>query len=92
MPVVCTQRLKSRKESEALASCIKRTSFEMYLCFRCKKRNAKCVVFNKENSSRCSKCVLRKASCDAKGIPVSKWQALKLETDCLKRKKEVAFA
>jgi hypothetical protein len=64
----------------------------MYPCSRCEKRNTKCVVSDKENSSRYSECVLRKASCDAKGIPVSKWQALELETNCLEHEKEVAFA
>jgi hypothetical protein len=63
----------------------------MFLCSRYEKRNLKCVVFDKENSSRCSECVLRKAKCDAKGIPVSKWQALELETDCLKQESKAAM-
>jgi len=52
-----TQLAKKRKESEALTSCIKRTSFKMFLCSRYEKRNLKYVVSNKENSSYCLKCV-----------------------------------
>jgi hypothetical protein len=72
MLAACTQPTKKRKESEALASRIKCTSFEMFLCSRCKKRNLKCVVLDKESSGRCSECVLRKVSCDVEGILVSK--------------------
>jgi hypothetical protein len=70
MLAVRTQLAKKRKESKALASRIKRTSFEMFPCSGYEKRNLKCIVSNKENSGCCSECVLRKASCDIKGIPV----------------------
>jgi hypothetical protein len=63
----------------------------MFLCSRCKKRNLKCVVFNKENSSCCSECVFYKAKCNVKGILVSKWQSLKLKTDCLEQEEEAAI-
>jgi hypothetical protein len=63
----------------------------MFLCSRCEKRNLKCIVSNKENSGCCSECVLRRAKCNAKGIPVSEWQALKLETDCLKQESKAAM-
>jgi hypothetical protein len=62
---------KKLKERKALALRIKRTGFEMFLCSSCEKSNTKCVVLDKENSSRCLECVLRKAKCDAKGILVS---------------------
>jgi hypothetical protein len=90
--VVCTTLAHKRKESKALASCIKHTSFEMFLCSRCKKRNFKYIVSNKENSGCCSEYVLCKVSCNVKGIPVGEWRTLKVKTDCLKHKKEVAFA
>jgi hypothetical protein len=61
---------KKLKEREALASRIKRTGFEMFPCSSCKKSNTKCVVSDKENSSRCLECVLCKAKYDAKGILV----------------------
>jgi hypothetical protein len=91
MPACQTTPAQKRKESEALASCIKRTGFEMFLCSGCEKRNLKCIVSDKENSGRCSECVLRKAKCDAKGIPVSEWRALELETDRLERESEAAM-
>jgi hypothetical protein len=62
---------KKLKERKALVSRIKRTSFEMFPCSSCEKSNTKCVVSDKENSSRCLEYVLRKAKCDAKGILVS---------------------
>ena len=85
-----TQPAKKRKESEALASRIKRTGFEMFPCSGYEKRNLKCVVSNKENSGRCSECVLQGASCDVEGIPVREQRALELETDCLERESEAA--
>jgi hypothetical protein len=91
MLVVRTTLAHKRKESEALAFRIKRTSFEMFPCSGCKKRNLKCVVSDKENSGCCFKCVLRKAKCNAKGIPVGKWRLLKLETDCLERESKAAI-
>jgi len=72
MLAVRTQPAKKRKESKALASRIKRTSFEMFLCSRCEKQNLKYIVSDKETSSRCSKCVLCKVSCNVEGILVSK--------------------
>jgi hypothetical protein len=84
MLVKHAQLAKKRKESKALASCIKHTSFEMFLCSKYKKRNLKCVVLNKENSGRYSEYVLYKASCNVEGILVGEWRSLKLETDCLK--------
>jgi hypothetical protein len=71
MLVARTQLAKKCKESEALASCIKHTGFEMFLCSRCEKRNTKYVVLNKENSSRCSEYVFCKASCNVEGVLVS---------------------
>jgi hypothetical protein len=71
MLVVCTTLAHKRKESKALTSCIKRTSFEMFLCSRCEKYRSKCVVSNKENSGRCSECVCLGQSCDVKGVLVS---------------------
>jgi hypothetical protein len=71
MPAVCSTLLTKRKELEALASYIERTSFEMFPCSSYEKRNLKCVVSDKENLIRCSKCVLRKAKCNAKGILVN---------------------
>jgi hypothetical protein len=92
MLVVCTTLAQKRKESKALASRIERTSFEMFPCSGCEKRSLKCVVSDKENSSRCFEYVLCRVSCDVKGIPVSKWRSLEVETDCLEHEKEVAFA
>jgi hypothetical protein len=91
MLVVRTQLAKKRKESEALVSCIKHTSFEMFLCSRCEKRNTKCVVLNKENSGRYSKCVLCKDRCNVKGVLVGKWRFLKREEACLEFEKERAL-
>ena len=87
-----TQLAKKRKESKALMSYIKHTSFKMFLCFRYKKQNSKYIVLDKETFSCCSKYVLHKVSCNVKGILVSKQHALKLKTDCLKRKKAIAFS
>jgi hypothetical protein len=67
-----TQLVKKRKKSEALASCIKRTRFEMFPCSRYDKRNFKYVVSNKENSGRCLECVCYKVSYNVKGILISK--------------------
>jgi hypothetical protein len=61
---------KKLKERKALALRIKRTGFEMFPCSFCKKSNTKYVVSDKENSSRCSECVLRGAKCDTEGILV----------------------
>jgi hypothetical protein len=83
---------KNRLERKALASRILHTSFEMFPCSNCEKNNTKCVVLDKENSSRCSECVLCKVKCNVKGVLVSKWRFLELETSCLASKKEVAFA
>jgi hypothetical protein len=91
MLVVHTHPAKKRKESKALVSCIKRTSFEMFLCFRCKRRNTKYVVSNKENSSCCFKCVLCRDCCNVKGIPIGKWRSLEQEETCLELKKERAL-
>jgi hypothetical protein len=63
---------KKRKESKALASCIKRTGFEMFLCSNCERGSKRYLVSNKENSGCCSKYVLQGACCDVKGILVSK--------------------
>jgi hypothetical protein len=52
-----TQLLKKRKESKALASCIKQTGFEMFPYFRYEKHNTKYVVSNKENSGCNLECV-----------------------------------
>jgi hypothetical protein len=62
---------KNRLERKALAMRILYTSFEMFLCSNCEKNNTKCVVSNKENSGRCSKCVLCKVKCDVKGVLVN---------------------
>jgi hypothetical protein len=70
MLVVRTHLAKKRKESEAFTSRIERTSFEMFLCSRCKKRNLKCVVSDKESFSRCSEYVLCGVSCNVEGILV----------------------
>jgi hypothetical protein len=72
MLAVCAQPAKKRKESKALVSYIKCTSFEMFLCSRCKKQNLKYIVLDKENSSRCSKYALCRVSCNVEGILVSK--------------------
>jgi hypothetical protein len=92
MLAVRTQPAKKRKESKALASRIERTGFEMFLCSRYKKRNLKCVVLDKESSGRCSEYVLCGVSCNVEGILVGKWRVLELETDCLERKKAIAFS
>ena len=92
MPVNRTQLSKKRKESEALASRIKHTGFEMFPCSEYEKRNLKYVLSNKENSGCYSECVFQKVKCDVEGILVGEWQLLKLETDCLKQEKEAAFA
>jgi hypothetical protein len=47
----CNYLSKKRKESKALVSCIKYTSFEMFLCSRYKQYNTKYIVSNKKNSS-----------------------------------------
>jgi hypothetical protein len=57
MLVVHTHLVKKRKESEALASCIKRTSFEMFLYSKYEKQSLRCIVLDKENSGCCSKYV-----------------------------------
>jgi hypothetical protein len=67
------------------------TSFEMFPCSNCEKNNTKCVS-DKENSSRCSECVLREAKCDVEGILVGEWRSLELKTDRLEREIESAFA
>ena len=91
MLVTCTQLVKKRKESKALASCIKRTSFEMFLCSRCEKRNLKCVVLDKENSGHCSKYVLQGTPCDVKGIPVREQCSLKVKEERLEHEREAAL-
>ena len=91
MLAVRTQLAKKHKESKALASRIKRTSFEMFLCSRYKKRNLKCFVLNKENSGCCSKYVLCKASCNIKGIPVKEQRALEVKEECLEREHKAAL-
>jgi antirestriction protein len=82
---------KKFQEREALASRIERTSFEMFPCSCCEKNNTKCVVSDKENSSRCLKCVLREAKYNVKGILVGKWRSLELETNHLERERQAAF-
>jgi hypothetical protein len=82
---------KKRKESKALVSCIKRTGFEMFLCSGCEKRNLKCIVLDKENSNRCSKCVCQGVSYNVKQSLAASWHALEMEEDCLKRESETAL-
>jgi hypothetical protein len=48
---------KKQKESKALASYIKHTSFEMFLCSRYKKQNTKYIILDKENLSCYLECV-----------------------------------
>jgi hypothetical protein len=72
MLVVRTHLAKKRKESKALVSCIKHTSFEMFLCSRYEQQNITYIVSNKEKSGRCSDCVCHKVKCDVEGILVSK--------------------
>jgi hypothetical protein len=91
MLVICNTPSKTCRDNEALALCIKLTSFEMFLCLGCEKRNTKCVVSDKENSGRCSKCVLRGASCDVKGILVGEWRSLEVEEERLQRKSKAAM-
>jgi hypothetical protein len=91
MPVVRTTPAHKRKESEALASQIERTGFEMFLCSGYKKRKSKCVVSDKENSGRCSECVCLRRSCNVKGVPVDEWRSLKLKTDRLKQEGAIAL-
>jgi hypothetical protein len=71
MFVACLTSLFKRKKLEALASYIKRTGFEMFFCLSCEKRNLKYMVSNKENLSRCFKCVLCKVKCNIESILVS---------------------
>jgi len=72
MLVVHVQLAKKHKESKVLVSCIKRISFEMYLCSKCEKRNLKYVVSNKENLNYYFKYVFQGASCNVKDILVNK--------------------
>jgi hypothetical protein len=90
MPAVRSQPSKDRKDRGALASRIERTGFEMFPCSGCEKRNLKCIVSDKENSGRCSECVLRGVSCDVEGIPVGEWQSLEREEDRLERESKTA--
>src|SRR5438552_16476948 len=90
MPANRTQPSKARKESEALASRIEHTGFEMFPYSGCEKRNLKYVLSNKENSGRCSECVCYKVSYNVEGILVSKWQLFEIEEDCLKAEEETA--
>ena len=92
MLAVHTQPAKKRKESEALASCIKRTSFEMFLCSRCKQQNITCIVSNKEKSGRCANYVCRRVKCDVKGILVKEQRSLKAKEDHLKKERKAALA
>jgi hypothetical protein len=55
---------------EALALRISCSGFEMFSCSAYDKNNTKCIVLDKENSSRCSECVLRKVKCNIEGVPV----------------------
>ena len=87
-----TQLAKKRKESEALASRIKRTGFEMFSCSRYEQQNISCIVFNKEKSGRCSDCVRRRVKCNVKGIPVKEQRSLEAEEDCLKKERKAALA
>jgi hypothetical protein len=63
---------KNCLEREALALHILCTGFEMFPCSNYEKNNTKCVVLDKENSSCCSKCVLRKVKYNVKGVLVGK--------------------
>jgi hypothetical protein len=80
-----TQPARKRKESKALASCIKHTSFEMFLCSEYEKHNFKYVVLDKENSDRCSEYVFYKVKCDVKSIPIRKWRPFKIKEDWLEQ-------
>jgi hypothetical protein len=82
---------KKFRERKALALRIKCTSFEMFPCSGCEKNNTKYVVSDKENSGRCSECVLCKARCNVKGILVGKWQSLKAKEGRLEREREAAL-
>jgi hypothetical protein len=91
MLVVYTHLAKKRKKSKTLASRIKCTSFEMFLCSNCERGNKRCLVSDKENSSCCFECVLQGASCNVEGVLVSKWRTLEAKEACIKAKKETAF-
>jgi hypothetical protein len=92
MPAKRSSINKKLRKRKALASRIERTGFEMFPCSSCDKNNTKCVVLDKENSGRYSKCVLRRAKCDVEGILVGEWRLLKLETNRLERKRQAALA
>jgi hypothetical protein len=91
MLVMRTQPAKKRKESEALASRIKRSGFEMFPCSNCERENKRCLVSDRENSGRYSEYVLQKASCNVEGILVSEWQSLKVEEERLQHESEAAM-
>jgi len=63
----------------------------MFPCSSYERGNKRCLVFDKENSGRCSKCVLQGASCNVKGVLVGEWRTLKAEEACIKAEKETAF-
>jgi hypothetical protein len=91
MPVVRSHLLKDCKDRRALASYIKHTSFEMFPCLGCEKRNTKYIISDKENSGRYSEYVLCKVSCNVKGILVGEWRLLEREEECLERESEAAM-
>jgi hypothetical protein len=92
MLVMRTQLAKKRKESKALISCIKHTSFEMFLYSRYEHQNISYIVSNKERLGRCSNYICYKVKCDVKNIPVREWRSFKVEEDRLEKERKAALA
>jgi hypothetical protein len=93
MPVVHSDKAKERKlrEQSALSAHILVTGFEMFPCSNCERWRTKCVLSDKENSQRCSECVLRGKKCDVEGIPVGDWESLSREESRLRSEEDAAL-
>ena len=90
------KRLISRKERKeykrlALVEYITVIGFDMFLCTNCERNNRVCVLFKREDSSCCFKCVAYRGLCNVEGIPVSDQSSLSREEARLRSKKENAF-
>ena len=86
-------RTFSKKEQrERLSERIRHYGYEMSpACSSCQKHDRNCIVLP-QDSGRCSECVWRGFSCDAKNVPVSDWSAIERAEQRIRAEKKEALA
>jgi hypothetical protein len=90
MPPVRTSTKKEQRER--LSARIRHFGYEMSpACSTCVQHDRKCIVLP-QDSGRCSECVWRGFSCDAKHVSVSDWSAIERAEQRIRAEKKEALA